>query len=74
MPGEMPFQFDTGSEWIAASDTLSAAAIAMAFAVCSTVRPDKRAAPAATDIESCNAWLRPRAITGTAAENRHCTS
>ena len=31
MPGEIPFQFDTGSECIAASETLSAAAIAMAM-------------------------------------------
>ena len=38
MPGDIPFQFDTGSEWIAASDTLSAAAIAMALAVCPAVR------------------------------------
>ena len=30
MPGETPFQFETGSEWIAESETLSAAAIAIA--------------------------------------------
>jgi hypothetical protein len=55
MPGEMPFQFDTGSEWIAASDTLSAAAVAIALPVCSADRCSSSAAPAATEIASCSA-------------------
>jgi len=74
MPGEMPFQFDTGSEWIAASDTLSAAAMEIAFAVCSAERPSNFAAPAATEIDSCSAWLRPRAITGTEPGTFHYLS
>ena len=55
IPGEMPFQFDTGSEWMAANDTLSAVAIAMALAVCAAVRCSSLADPAATDIASCRA-------------------
>jgi len=55
LAGEMLFQFETGSACTVASDTLSVAAAAMAFAVCSTPSPSSFAVPAATDIDSCSA-------------------
>src|SRR5579872_4924244 len=38
-PGENPFHWETGSEWIQASDTLSAVAIEIAFAICDSESP-----------------------------------
>ena len=74
MAGEMPFQFDTGSACTAASDTLSTVDAAMAAAVRALSKPSNFADPADADIASCRAWLRPRAMTGTWALNRHWIS
>ena len=74
MAGEIPFQFETGSACTAASDTLSTVDAAMAEAVRAASKPSSFADPAAADIANCSAWLRPRAMTGTWALNRHWIS
>src|SRR5258707_10898819 len=50
---------------------LSTVAIAIAFAISKGVSPRSLPALAAAEIASCVAWLKPFAITGTAAENLH---
>jgi hypothetical protein len=53
---------------------LSTVAIAIAFAIAPAESPKSFPAPAAAEIANWVAWLKPFAITGTAAVNLHWIS